>query len=146
MTIEETTRELVLEATEKTPIQIPRALIVSIAAAVFDVSLYTGLYKYCSLIPEIAATVSYLCGGIVQWYGCSRWVFKDKRDAERKKGFKDIIFFYFLSLVGLLITVTVIYIVHRQFMYHPLTAKIVALGMAFVWNFLSRKFLIFEKE
>lgn len=146
MTIEETTRELVLEPTEKTPIQIPRALIVSVAAAVIDVSLYTGLYKYGNLIPEIAAVISYLCGGIVQWYGCSRWVFKDKRDARQKEGFKDIVFFYLLSLIGLLITVAVIYIVHRQLMYHPLPAKIVALGIAFVWNFLSRKFLIFEKE
>jgi putative flippase GtrA len=146
MTIEETARQLVIESTERTPVQIPRALIVSVAAAIVDVLLYTGLFQYGRIIPEIAATISYLAGGIVQWYACSRWVFKDKRNAKQKGGFADILFFYLLSLVGLVITVAVIYVLHRRLMFHPLLAKFAALGLAFIWNFLSRKFLIFEKK
>ena len=82
----------------------------------------------------------------MQWYACSRWVFDDKRSEDAKKSFQDIVFFYLLSLGGLIITMGTIFILYDTLKYHELLAKIAALALAFIWNFLSRKFFIFERK
>ena len=104
------------------------------------------LHKSIELHPMMAATISYLTGGLIQWFGCSRWVFKDKRKKEEKNKFTGIIHFYILSLGGLAITLGVIFILYNKMNINYLLAKFAALGLAFAWNFLSRKFLIFERQ
>ena len=52
--------------------------------------------------------------------------------------------FLVLSLVGLGITEIVILTAHNWLGLDPYLAKIGAVGLAFTWNFLSRKYLLFR--
>ena len=54
--------------------------------------------------------------------------------------------FTLLSLVGLGITCVVVYVLHDLGHANELVAKIAAVGLAFTWNFLSRKFLLFKPQ
>jgi putative flippase GtrA len=121
-------------------VQVPRALIVSVLAALLDVAGLFLLVEMCGWQPVPAAVVSYLAGGVLQYVLCSWWVFPNSPNSVAF-GFVS---FTVLSLVGLALTWAAIATLHDYFRIHYGLAKIFALGLAFTWNFTSRKFLIFR--
>lgn len=122
--------------------QVPRALVVSVIAAGMDVVLLVLLVEILHMPKILAATISYLLGGIVQYVLCSWWVFSVAME-NVATGF---ITFSILSLVGLGITDLVMWGMYGRLHYHYLLAKVAALGLAFCWNFTSRKYLIFRQQ
>jgi len=128
--------------TRSTMLQVPRALVVSAIAAGIDVLIYFLLVQLAGWHPLVAATLSYLVGGVAQYVLCSLWVFSYVPNNAPI----SILIFTALSLGGLIITWGVIWLLFDQLHTHYLTAKCAALGMAFCWNFISRKLLIFRQE
>jgi putative flippase GtrA len=127
---------------ERVILQLPRALIASGLAALVDLALLVGLVEVMAIPPLGAATVSYLVGGLLQYYLCAVWVFPTApRNAAT--GFAA---FTLLSLFGLGITWGVMAVLHSLLHANYALAKVVALGLAFCWNFLSRKYLLFKQS
>jgi len=128
--------------TRSLALQVPRALVVSVIAAALDMLGYFLLVQLAGWHPLVAATLSYLVGGVVQYVLCSLWVF------SVMPGNATVSFLVFtaLSLGGLVITWGVIWLLFDQCHFHYLAAKCAALGLAFCWNFISRKLLIFRQE
>src|SRR5262249_34510696 len=121
-------------------LQIPRALVASALAAVLDFGLLVCLVELLGWGPIPAAVVSYLAGGVLQYFLCAVWVFPSA-PPNAATGF---VAFTVLSLVGLGITWAVLGLLHEfGHIPYPL-AKCVALGLAFTWNFSSRKLLLFK--
>lgn len=132
-------KALVADPVESIALQVPRALVVSVLALGVDF----GLYAICLQvgIPALlAAVLGYLAGGVVQYVLCSLWVFSTTLKND-PLGFAA---FLVLSLVGLGITELVILMVNTWLGFDPYLAKIGAVGLAFTWNFLSRKYLLFR--
>jgi putative flippase GtrA len=130
---------LLTSPTEKLLLQVPRALVASALAAAVDCGVLIALVSGAGWNPVLAAVVSYLVGGVVQYVLCACWVFPAAPQSVTV-GFAA---FTFLSLVGLAITwATMAACDWAQINY--LLAKIAALGLAFSWNFLSRKFWLFK--
>jgi putative flippase GtrA len=125
---------------EQTVLQLPRALVASGLAAVLDLALLVILVESAGLHPLVAATLSYLAGGLMQYYLCSVWVFPAAPD-RAGMGFAA---FTVLSLVGLGITWVTMAVLNGWLRANYAFAKILALGLAFAWNFLSRKYLLFK--
>src|SRR5262245_5878011 len=124
---------------QSTAAQVPRALVVSGLAAALDFGTLLALVEGAGWQPVPAAILSYLLGGVVQYVLSSRWVFQ-AAPSSLPLGFAA---FTLLSLVGLGITAATMALLHDLLgVYYPL-AKTAALGLAFSWNFLSRKFWIF---
>src|SRR5207253_4597099 len=88
------------------------------------------------------AVIGYLVGGIVQYVLCSWWVFS----TSLKSDAVGFLAFTMLSLVGLGITWIVVAVGHDWVGLPVELAKIGAVGLAFTWNFLSRKYLLFRAE
>lgn len=127
------------EPVESLFVQVPRALVASVLAAVVDCAFLFFLVNITGWDRVPAAIVGYLAGGVVQYVLCSYWVFPGAPQ-NMAVGF---LAFTLLSLVGLIITwltMAVLVSVHLSL------AKVTALGLAFSWNFLSRKFLLFRVE
>lgn len=121
--------------------QVPRALLVSVLAALLDVTLLI-FFKEVFLWPVgLSAVISYLFGGVLQYVLCSLWVFGKTPD-NPAIGFAV---FTLLSLGGLIITIATIQLL-AQLSCHYALAKIVALGLAFVWNFSTRRVFVFNPE
>jgi len=120
--------------------QIPRAFLASVVAAVVDFGFLVLLVEAFRVKAELAAVVSYLVGGVVNYLLCSKWVFPTAPD-NAAVGFT---FFTLLSLVGLGITWACMFLLHGHWGWHYTLAKCCALGLAFCWNFLSRKALLFR--
>jgi putative flippase GtrA len=125
---------------ETTLLQVPRALVVSVLALALDVGLYELLVRQLGLHVVPAATIGYLAGGMVQYVLCSVWVFPAS-PVNHTVGF---VAFTVLSLVGLAMTCVIVYLLYDLAGVNEFFAKIAAVGVAFTWNFLSRKFLLFK--
>jgi putative flippase GtrA len=128
------------EPVESWFVQVPRALLASLLAAAVDIGFLFFLVEIAGSQPLPAAIGGYLAGGVLQYLLCSLWVFPGTNQSAAA-GF---LAFTVLSLVGLGITwLTMAALVDFAHIHYSL-AKVVALGLAFSWNFLSRKYLIFR--
>jgi putative flippase GtrA len=121
-------------------VQVPRALAASGAAAALDMGVLVLLVSGAGWHPLPAATVSYLLGVVLQYLLCALWGFP-AGPPSAPLGFTG---FAVLSLVGLGITWLTLGLLHDLAHVNYALAKVVALGFAFTWNFLSRKYLIFK--
>lgn len=129
----------ITDPVESVFLQVPRALAVSVLALGVDFVLYAACL-YAGIPALLAALLGYLAGGVLQYVLCSWWVFS----TSLKNDALGFVTFSVLSLVGLAITEIVILIVHDWLGVHPYPAKFGAVGLAFAWNFLSRKYLLFR--
>jgi putative flippase GtrA len=128
-------------------VQVPRALLVSALAAIIDCAVLFFLVDSGGSDRITAAIVGYLAGSVFQYVLCSYWVFTDAFAAHtsgphaRQNAVSGFLAFTVLSLFGLALTWMTMNVLAKA----PLgVAKIVALGLAFGWNFLSRKYLLFR--
>lgn len=135
-------RKVALGPADGLMMQVPRALAVSILAMLVDVSLLMILVAVCSLPAIPAAVLSYLTGVIVQYVLCSIWVFP----TAGRGAAGGFALFALLSLGGLGLTAGTIELLHEIWGTSLGLAKCFALGLAFVWNFGTRKFLLFRSE
>jgi putative flippase GtrA len=133
---------LLLAPAENLRLQLSRALVVSILAMIVDVALLSLLVEVAGLPAVSASVIGYLTGGVVQYALCSAWVFPN---APRNVAV-GFVAFTILSLGGLGITVATMHVFHRLWGAWWLLAKGVALGLAFNWNFFSRKYFLFQPE
>jgi putative flippase GtrA len=132
--------QALLSPTHNILVQIPRALVVSALAAALDVGVLVLLVELASWQPTFAAVISYLLGGVLQYVLSSLWVFPN----SPKNVAVGFIAFSLLSLVGLAITWGTMWLLYDNMGVHYLLAKVAALGLAFCWNFLSRRYWLFR--
>jgi putative flippase GtrA len=135
-----TLRRCLIEPAATTLLQVPRALAASVLAAALDMGLLVALVSGAGWHPLPAATLSYLAGVALQYLLCAAWVFP----VAPQSAPTGVVAFTLLSLVGLAITGVTVVLVHDLAHVNYAVAKVVALGLAFAWNFLSRKYWIFR--
>ena len=131
-------KQWIADPVESVFLQVPRALAASILALVVDFAILEFCVRVVGMPAVLGAILGYLAGGVLQYVLCSLWVF------SRRKGDAGFIAFTLLSLVGLGITWVVMIVVHDWAGMSIEVAKIIAVGLAFSWNFLSRKYLLFR--
>ena len=124
---------------ESTLLQVPRALIASGLAAVVDMSVLVLLVQCFRLHPAPAAVLAYLPGTVIQYVLCRYWVFPGTGDSGN-----SFATFTLFALVGLGITWGVMETLSGFAGVPYIASKCVALGVAFAWNFLSRKWILFR--
>jgi putative flippase GtrA len=132
-------KKYLADPVESLHLQVPRALAVSVLAAIVDCALLFFLVEITGWNRIPGAVFGYLAGGVVQYVLCSLWVFP----GAPQNATSGFIAFLMLSLAGLLLT----WMTMAVLAGFPLpVAKFVALGLAFSWNFLSRKYLLFRPQ
>jgi putative flippase GtrA len=121
-------------------LQVPRALAASVLALAVDFAILELCVRWLGLPAVLSAVIGYLTGGVLQYVLCSVWVFS----TSLKSDAVGFVAFTILSLVGLGITWIVMLVGHDYAGAPVEVAKGVAVGLAFTWNFLSRKYLLFR--
>jgi putative flippase GtrA len=133
-------KQLIADPVESIFLQMPRALVVSVLALIVDFGILEFFVRVVGMPAIPAAVIGYLAGGVLQCFLCSLWVF-----STSLKPF-GVLGFILLSLVGLGITWVVMLVAHDWYGMPVELAKVGAVGLAFTWNFLSRKYLLFRAE
>lgn len=131
-------RRLVAEPSDSVLVQAPRALVASVLAAALDMGLLVAQVELLGFSPTIACVLSYLVGAALQYVLCLTWVFPSR---GAPTGFGAFVAF---SLVGLGITWMTLRVLGDALSVPYVGAKVCALGLAFAWNFLSRKLILFR--
>lgn len=116
-------------------------IVVGGLAAIVDISLFLLLRQYISLHYLILATMSFFVATFVNYMLCAQFVFKHKQARSSEARFALT---YLVSGVGLMIHHGCLFFAFEFLALPIVVSKLFAMGVAFGWNFLSRKHFVFK--
>ena len=111
------------------------------AAALVEWIAYFLFDDVLHLYYILATICAFICSTTVNWILGRVTTFKEKQ--YEKKG-KEAFLVFFVSGIGLLFNLLLMFLFVDKLHLYGLLSKILATGIVFVWNFLSRKFLIYK--
>lgn len=120
-----------------------RFAIVGVLNTALDLALFNGLHYGLGLALVLANTLSY-AAGIAQSFVLNRhWTFADRRDSGRRVG-PQLALFVALNLVALGLSNLTIWLLVRRLAIPAYAAKLVAVGVTFVWGYATSRRFVFH--
>ncbi len=121
--------------------KIVRYFFVGGAAAVIDLSLFYIFARFLGYHYLLVGAGAFTVAAVVNYLFSIRFVFVS---GVRFCGHKEFVWVYVVSAVGLLLNQLILYIGVDALHQDMMLAKIAAIGLAFVWNYLARKHFVFQ--
>jgi putative flippase GtrA len=121
-------------------LEVVRYAAISAVAFVFDLALLTLLAQRLGVHYLVAASISFLVGGVVAYFLSVRFVFRFRRVQTRSL---EGATFVALGLAGLAVNIVVMALLVGNAGTSIVAAKVVAAAGTFGVNFLLRKFVLF---
>ncbi len=90
----------------------------------------------------LATVCAFICSTSVNWILGRITTFKEKK--YEKKG-REAFLVFLVSGIGLLFNLFLMFIFVDKLHLYGLFSKVMATGIVFIWNFLSRKFMIYKE-
>ncbi len=116
-------------------------ILVGGVGAIIDLSLFFLLRHYLDLHYLILGAFSLLAATLVNFILCNNFVFKHNKRHSKLSRF---VLTYLVSGIGFLIHVSCLFFAVEWLLLPILMGKFFAMGAAFGWNFLSRKYFVFQ--
>ncbi len=88
-----------------------------------------------------SVTIAFACSVLVSYFFNICWVFHQRKYDKRHH---EVILFFSISVVGLLLTNFLMYFFTESVGLFYIKSKIVSATIVFVWNFVARKYLLFN--
>jgi putative flippase GtrA len=127
--------------TDNTLIQLFRYTVVGGLAFVIDFGALFSLTEFCHVHYLVSAALAFTLG-LATNYGLSvLWVF-NKRAV--RNALVEFVIFALLGVMGLGINELTMYSLTELAGFHYLASKLFATGLTYVWNFVSRKLILFS--
>ena len=123
---------------KKLLMQIFKFIIVGGIATIIYWIIYYLLYNYLDFDPLVANILSYLLATIYNYFGSVKYVFK-VNDKNIKKTFT---IFLILSLVGLLLSELLIYLMINIMLMNKMLSKIFATMIVKIISYINRKYYL----
>lgn len=102
-----------------------------------------GLLAFCTEVLHlhylVSATIGFTVSVIFNYMASMRYVFTHKQDMSRRREF---IIFVVLSVMGLIINNSLMWLGVDMLHFHYLLVKIGATAVVMVWNFVTRKIFL----
>ena len=111
-------------------------------AAVVDVAVFGILVKFFALPWFPVAIFSFVLATAVNYILSIRYVFESQVRFSRQH---EISLVFFVSAVGLVFNQFFLWVFIEQWSIDEVVSKILASGVVFFWNYLSRRTFIFRK-
>ena len=134
-------RRLLKEPTSDIRIQFFRYFFVGGVAFAVDFGLLYVLTSYVGLHYTLSAAISFTVGLVVNYLVSIHWVFRER--TLRSRGLEFVIY-GLIGVAGLGLNVLIIWLFTEFIHFHYLVSKIVATAVVFMWNFFSRRFILFN--
>jgi len=122
---------------------IARYWVVANICAIGDLGLFWLLTAQMDVQYMVAATMSWALGMALNYTLCILWIFESGARFENKR--TEISAVYLVSIVGLLIHHSALWVYLNQFGISLIYAKIFAMFTMFFWNYWGRKHIVFKE-
>ena len=109
-------------------------------ATLVDVLILYILTEFFALWYLFSAVFSFIAGTLVHYSISSHWVFKCER-----RSFSQYLAFTLIQTIGLVIKLSVIYILVEYFSFWYILAKLIAVFVGLIWNFSANLKITFKK-
>jgi putative flippase GtrA len=123
-------------------IQFSRSIINGLISAVGDISILVILTEFYSVNYLISAAIGFIIGTTINYFISIAWVFVKGKFSNPAT---EYFLFFTFSAIGLLINQAVMFIGVSILFIHYLLVKFFALATVFIYNFLTKKFIVFSK-
>lgn len=123
-------------------IQLIRYTIVGGLAFIVDFGLLFVLTEYLGLHYIASATCSFLAGLLVNYYISTAWVFESAIKSKRM----EFTLFALIGVIGLGLNDLLIWVFTEKFHLYYMFSKLLTAVLVYLWNFLGRKYLVFNKQ
>lgn len=120
--------------------QFIRFVFVGGTATLLDMAILYILNSYFGINHLIAATIAFIIATFYNYAMSMKFVFKSKYDAGQQK--KEMVIFYTLSVIGLMITIIGLAILVDWLKFPVMIAKIIVGVFVMTFNFISRKIFL----
>ena len=128
-----------MAARQKTVTQALKYVVVGGTCTVVDMGLLYVLTEFIGLHYLLSATLSFTTGVTLNYFMCTGWIFEESK--IKNKGV-EILLYFAISIIGLLINVAGIWLLTTCFSLHFMLSKFLATALTLIWNFCSRKYLL----
>jgi dolichol-phosphate mannosyltransferase len=112
----------------------------SLIATIVDVSILYLFTDFLGIYYLVSAAISYICGLVVGYILQRKYTFQSKN----KKITKQFSLFTIISLIGLLINLIVIKLFVTYVGLWYIYAKLIAIAVGFIWNYLGNRHITFN--
>lgn len=134
---------LLLKKDDRTSVQMFRYLFVAVAAFSCDFILLVTLTELADLHYLLAAALGFSGGLAVNYVLSVRWVFGERAFASRRLEF---LAFATIGIIGLIMTAGLMWLMTGLLGVYYILSKLIVTAVVFFWNFLARKFLLFNNS
>ena len=111
-------------------------------AFIADFGLTVLLKEKGDVPPTLAATAGYIIGLIITYLLSIFWIFDQHRFSNRMWEF---LIFAGIGLIGIAITFLCMQLLSAHWQIHYIIAKLTAVVLTTLWNFLAKKYILFSK-
>lgn len=121
--------------------QLIKFSIVGLSNTLMDFSVYFVLTRYAGTPFLLASTISWLLAVTSSFTFNKIWTFR----VRGTQGIRDqYIKFFLVSVVSLILSLSLLWLLVTEFHIHDLLAKIATIGIIVFWNFFMNKFWTFK--
>ena len=111
-------------------------------AALFDITIFYVFAKRMGLNYILVSIAGFIIATLVNYLLGIFFLFKSKIRFSRSV---EMVLIYVVSGIGLLVHLIVLYICIDLLFFPKMLSKVLAVGSAFLWNYLSRTKVIFNE-
>ena len=117
-------------------------------SALVEWTLFALLLYLLDMSYPVATTLAFIVSTTTNWYLGRTFTFKDS-EAYKGKSVKEYLLVFLVSAIGLGFNILLMYffvdVLGMDTKMLQIAAKVMSTGIVFIWNFLSRKFLIYKE-
>lgn len=108
---------------------------------VVDYSALFLLYRCIGLHYLMSAGVAFVAGLVFVYVSSNMWVFSTRKMQDKQ--WLEFVVFALIGLVGLALTVSLMWVFVEFCAFNPLVSKLVTTGIVLIWNFSARKLILY---
>jgi putative flippase GtrA len=131
------------DKTDNTAIQLFRSIIAGAIAFAVDFGTLFILTEYFHIYYLISSCISFIFGVTTVYILSVIFVFKARAFKNRALEFG---IFAFIGVIGLGLNQLILWFFTEKVHFHYLASKVVATAIVFLWNFFSRKFILYSNR
>lgn len=135
-------KKLAVAETNNLLLQLFRYCFVGGFAFIVDYGLLYFFAEFCSFHYLISASLSFVAGLLVNYLISTKWIFRRSKLSSKTAEF---VIFAVIGVIGLFLTDVLMFLFTDVLKIHFMVSKLMAAAIVLLWNFIGRKYILFNK-